>query len=192
TALPVIETQAGDVSAYIPTNVISITDGQIYLEPSLFNAGVRPALNVGISVSRVGGNAQIKAMKKVAGPLKLELAQFRALEAFAKFGSDLDKSTQQQLRRGGRLMEVMKQLQYSPVSIEDQVVTIYAATKGYMDELPLESVKRYESEMLEFIKVTHPAIIEGLSVHKSLTDEVTSELDSALDGFTERFKATLK
>lgn len=192
TALPVIETQAGDVSAYIPTNVISITDGQIYLEPSLFNAGVRPALNVGISVSRVGGNAQIKAMKKVAGPLKLELAQFRALEAFAKFGSDLDKSTQQQLRRGGRLMEVMKQLQYTPVSVEDQVVTIYAATKGYMDELPLEAVKRYESELLEFIKVSHPAIIEGLSIHKSLTDEVTAELDTALSGFTERFKTTLK
>jgi F-type H+-transporting ATPase subunit alpha len=158
----------------------------------LFNAGVRPALNVGISVSRVGGNAQIKAMKKVAGPLKLELAQFRALEAFAKFGSDLDKSTQQQLRRGGRLMEVMKQLQYSPVSVEDQVVTIYAATKGYMDELPLESVKRYESELLEFIKVSHPAIIEGLSIQKALTDEITAELDSALNGFTERFKATLK
>jgi len=192
TALPVIETQAGDVSAYIPTNVISITDGQIYLEPSLFNAGVRPALNVGISVSRVGGNAQIKAMKKVAGPLKLELAQFRALEAFAKFGSDLDKSTQQQLRRGARLMEVMKQTQYSPVSVEIQVVTIYAATKGHMDELPLTEVKRYENELIEYVKTAHAPLIEKLSVEKALTDEITGALDEILTTFTERFAATVK
>jgi len=192
TALPVIETQAGDVSAYIPTNVISITDGQIYLEPSLFNAGVRPALNVGISVSRVGGNAQIKAMKKVAGPLKLELAQFRALEAFAKFGSDLDKSTQQQLRRGARLMEVMKQQQYSPVPVEEQVVIIYAATKGYMDELPVTEVKRYETELIEYVKTAQPDLIEKLSVEQALTDAVVALMDSTLNTFTERFAATVK
>jgi F-type H+-transporting ATPase subunit alpha len=191
TALPVIETQAGDVSAYIPTNVISITDGQIYLEPSLFNAGVRPALNVGISVSRVGGNAQIKAMKKVAGPLKLDLAQFRALEAFARFGSDLDKTTQQQLRRGARLLEVMKQPQYSPVTVEDQVVVIYAASTGYMDELPVESIKRYETELLDFVHATHADIINDLRVQKALTDDVVAKLKSALSSFTERFATTV-
>ena len=191
TALPVIETQAGDVSAYIPTNVISITDGQIYLEPSLFNAGVRPALNVGISVSRVGGNAQIKAMKKVAGPLKLDLAQFRALEAFARFGSDLDKTTQQQLRRGARLLEVMKQPQYSPVTVEDQVVVIYAASNGYMDELPVDSIKRYESELLEFVHANHADIINDLRVQKALTDDVVAKLKSALTSFTERFATTV-
>ncbi|MFZ9870855.1 MAG: F0F1 ATP synthase subunit alpha [Candidatus Kapaibacteriota bacterium] len=191
TALPVIETQAGDVSAYIPTNVISITDGQIYLEPSLFNAGVRPALNVGISVSRVGGNAQIKAMKKVAGPLKLELAQFRALEAFAKFGSDQDKSTQQQLRRGARLMEVMKQQQYSPVPVEEQIVTIYAATNGFMDELPVTEVKRFEQELLETVKVSQPELIQKLQRDKALTDEIVQMLNSLLTSFTERFAATV-
>ncbi len=191
TALPVIETQAGDVSAYIPTNVISITDGQIYLEPSLFNAGVRPALNVGISVSRVGGNAQIKAMKKVAGPLKLELAQYRALEAFAKFGSDLDKSTQQQLRRGARLMEVMKQQQYSPVPVEEQIVTIYAATNGFMDELPVTEVKRYEQELLETVKVSSPELLQKLQRDKALTDEIVQMLNTLLTSFTERFAATV-
>jgi len=192
TALPVIETQAGDVSAYIPTNVISITDGQIYLEPNLFNAGVRPALNVGISVSRVGGNAQIKAMKKVAGPLKLELAQFRALEAFAKFGSDLDKSTQQQLRRGARLMEVMKQPQYSPVPVEEQVVMIYAATTGHMDELPLEHAKRYESELLELVRSGHSDIIASLATEKALTDPIVEKLKAVLSSFTERFLASIR
>ncbi len=191
TALPIIETQAGDVAAYIPTNVISITDGQIYLEPSLFNAGVRPALNVGISVSRVGGNAQIKAMKKVAGPLKLELAQFRALEAFSKFGSDLDKSTQQQLRRGARLMEIMKQQQYSPIPVEEQVVSIYAATHGHMDDLPLEHVRRYEMELIEFIRAAHSSVLETISMKKEITDEAKTELNGALAQFTERFKATL-
>lgn len=190
TALPVIETQAGDVAAYIPTNVISITDGQIYLEPSLFNAGVRPALNIGISVSRVGTNAQIKAMKKVAGPLKLELAQFRALEAFAKFGSDLDKATQQQLRRGARLMEIMKQRQYQPVPVEEQIIAIYAATKGLMDELPTDMVKKYETEMVEFFRHSHPEIINDLSVKKALTDELVAALDEAMKTFTERFLAT--
>lgn len=190
TALPVIETQAGDVAAYIPTNVISITDGQIYLEPSLFNAGVRPALNIGISVSRVGTNAQIKAMKKVAGPLKLELAQFRALEAFAKFGSDLDKATQQQLRRGARLMEIMKQRQYQPVPVEEQIIAIYAATKGLMDELPTDVVKKYETEMVEFFRHSHPEIINDLSVKKALTDDLVAALDEAMKTFTERFLAT--
>ena len=191
TALPVIETQAGDVSAYIPTNVISITDGQIYLEPNLFNAGVRPALNVGISVSRVGGNAQIKAMKKVAGPLKLDLAQFRALEAFARFGSDLDKTTQQQLRRGARLLEVMKQPQYSPVTVEDQIVVIYAASQGYTDDLPVESIKRYETELVEFVHANHADIIEGLRVQKALTDEIVEKLKATLTSFTQRFATTV-
>ena len=191
TALPVIETQAGDVSAYIPTNVISITDGQIYLEPSLFNAGVRPALNVGISVSRVGGNAQIKAMKKVSGPLKLDLAQYRALEAFARFGSDLDKTTLQQLRRGARLLEVMKQPQYSPVPVEDQIVVIYAASTGFMDELPVESIKKYETELLEFVHAGHANIIEGLRIQKALTDDIVANLNAALKSFTERFAAAL-
>lgn len=191
TALPVIETQAGDVSAYIPTNVISITDGQIYLEPNLFNAGVRPALNVGISVSRVGGNAQIKAMKKVAGPLKLDLAQFRALEAFARFGSDLDKTTQQQLRRGARLLEVMKQPQYSPVTVEDQIVVIYAASQGYTDDLPVESIKRYETELVEFVHANHADIIDGLRVEKALTDSIVEKLKAALTSFTQRFATTV-
>ena len=191
TALPVIETQAGDVSAYIPTNVISITDGQIYLEPNLFNAGVRPALNVGISVSRVGGNAQIKAMKKVAGPLKLDLAQYRALEAFAKFGSDLDKTTQQQLRRGARLMEVMKQQQFSPVPVEEQIVVISAATMGYMDELPVESVKAYESVLLETVRNAHRDLLELLATKKDMTDEVKAKMKEVYDTVTERFKATL-
>ncbi len=191
TALPVIETQAGDVAAYIPTNVISITDGQIYLEPNLFNAGIRPALNVGISVSRVGGNAQIKAMKKVAGPLKLELAQYRALEAFSKFGSDLDAATQQELRRGARLMEIMKQVQYSPVPVEEQVVVIYAATKGYMDALPVDEVQRYQDELVEFVKTTKADLLEKLSTDKALTDEIVSMLEDTLKPFTERFAATV-
>jgi F-type H+-transporting ATPase subunit alpha len=191
TALPVIETQAGDVSAYIPTNVISITDGQIYLEPNLFNAGVRPALNVGISVSRVGGNAQIKAMKKVAGPLKLDLAQYRALEAFAKFGSDLDKTTQQQLRRGARLMEVMKQQQFSPVPVEEQIVVISAATLGYMDELPVESVKAYETVLVETVRNAYPDLLELIATKKDLSDDVKAKLKEVLDTVTERFKATL-
>lgn len=191
TALPVIETQAGDVSAYIPTNVISITDGQIYLEPNLFNAGIRPALNIGISVSRVGGNAQIKAMKKVAGPLKLELAQYRALEAFAKFGSDLDKSTQQQLRRGARLMEVMKQQQYSPVPVENQIVSIFAATNGYMDALPVEETKRFELEMLEHVSTGYSDILQSIADKKEITDDVRAKLTEVLSNFTERFTAAL-
>lgn len=191
TALPVIETQAGDVSAYIPTNVISITDGQIYLEPNLFNAGIRPALNVGISVSRVGGNAQIKAMKKVAGPLKLELAMFRELAAFAKFGSDLDKSTQQQLRRGARLTEILKQGQYTPMLVEKQIVLIYAATNGYLDELPVESLRRFETELFDYMDNAHPAVLANIVDAKEITSENKTKLDAALGQFVESFKRTV-
>ena len=190
TALPVIETQAGDVSAYIPTNVISITDGQIYLEPNLFNSGVRPALNVGISVSRVGGAAQIKAMKKVAGPLKLELAQFRALEAFAKFGSDLDKSTQQQLTRGARLTEIMKQGQYKPITIEKQVVLIYCATSGALDELPVDSLKRFEVEFFDIMETNYSDLLLDIRNKKEMTDEVRGKLDSIITDFKDNFKKT--
>jgi F-type H+-transporting ATPase subunit alpha len=189
TALPVIETQAGDVSAYIPTNVISITDGQIYLESNLFNAGVRPALNVGISVSRVGGNAQIKAMKRVAGPLKLELAMFRELEAFAKFGSDLDKSTMQQLRRGARLTEILKQQQYSPVSLERQIALVFAATNGYLDEIPVENCREFENEFLELMETKHKALLFSIVEVKDLTDSIKKDLNEVLTSFTERFKA---
>ncbi len=189
TALPVIETQAGDVSAYIPTNVISITDGQIYLEPNLFNSGVRPAINVGISVSRVGGNAQIKAMKKVAGRLRLELAQYRELEAFAKFGSDLDKTTQQQLRRGARLVEVLKQGQYEPVPVEKQVVIIYAGTNGYLDEIPVEQLKRFEKELLDKIEMKHKDVLNAISESKDLSEDTTKKLNTILRDFSEVFKA---
>lgn len=189
TALPVIETQAGDVSAYIPTNVISITDGQIYLESNLFNAGVRPALNVGISVSRVGGNAQIKAMKRVAGPLKLELAMFRELEAFAKFGSDLDKSTMQQLRRGARLTEILKQQQYSPVTLERQIALVFAATNGYLDEIPVELCREFENEFLELMETKHNALLFSIVEVKDLTDQIKKDLNEVLSTFTERFKA---
>ncbi|MBM4150788.1 MAG: F0F1 ATP synthase subunit alpha [Ignavibacteria bacterium] len=189
TALPVIETQAGDVSAYIPTNVISITDGQIYLESNLFNAGVRPALNVGISVSRVGGNAQIKAMKRVAGPLKLELAMFRELEAFAKFGSDLDKSTMQQLRRGARLTEILKQQQYSPVTLERQIALVFAATNGYLDEIPVELCREFELEYLELMETKHKALLFSIVEVKDLNDQIKKDLNEVLSSFTERFKA---
>jgi len=192
TALPMIETQAGDVSAYIPTNVISITDGQIYLEPNLFNAGVRPAINVGISVSRVGGNAQIKAMKKIAGTLRLELAQYRELEAFAKFGSDLDKATMQQLKRGERLVEILKQKQYSPMTVEDQVLIIYAATKGHLDEIPVSEVQRYQGDFIQEVENMHPDIIKSISETKDLNAETTEKMDKVLKDFTERFKSTLK
>ncbi|MBS1552430.1 MAG: F0F1 ATP synthase subunit alpha [Bacteroidetes bacterium] len=192
TALPIIETQAGDVSAYIPTNVISITDGQIYLEPNLFNSGVRPAINVGISVSRVGGNAQIKAMKKIAGTLRLDLAQYRELEAFAKFGSDLDKATMQQLRRGERLVEILKQKQYSPMTVEDQVLIIYAATKGYLDEIPVNHVNRFQNDFIQEVENMHPDIIKSIADTKDLTKENTEKMDSVLKDFTERFRSTLK
>src|SRR5206468_3836688 len=192
TALPVIETQAGDVSAYIPTNVISITDGQIYLEPGLFNSGVRPAINVGISVSRVGGNAQIKAMKKVAGRLRLELAQYRELEAFARFGSDLDKATLQQLRRGSRLVELLKQGQYQPMPVEKQVVSVFAGTNGFLDEIPIEHVQRYESEMLEMMELKHRDLLAAIAEQKDLTDDIVTRLKSVLKEFTDAFKVSVK
>ncbi len=192
TALPVIETKAGDISAYIPTNVISITDGQIYLEPNLFNNGVRPAINVGISVSRVGGSAQIKAMKKIAGTLRLDLAQYRELESFARFGSDLDKATQQQLRRGERLVEILKQKQYSPMDVEKQVIIIFAATNGYVDEIPLDAVRRYEEEFLSEMDNLHQDVLKDISEKKDLTNDTITKLKGILDEFTARFKDSLK
>ena len=191
TALPVIETQAGDVSAYIPTNVISITDGQIYLEPGMFNSGIRPAINVGISVSRVGGNAQIKAMKKVAGRLRIDLAQYRELEAFAKFGSDLDKATLAQLRRGSALVELLKQGQYVPMPVEKQVVSLYAGTNGYLDEIPTEHIQRYEKELLELMDIRHTDLLRAIAEKKDLDGNIVEQLKSILKGFTESFKASV-
>ena len=189
TALPVIETQAGDVSAYIPTNVISITDGQIFLESDLFYSGVRPAVNVGISVSRVGGNAQVKAMKKVAGPLRLELAQYREMAAFAQFGSDLDAATKRQLDRGQRLVEVMKQGQYAPQPVEKQIVIIYAATNGHLDGLPVAAIQRYERELYAFLEAKHGAVLTLLRAKKELTDDVRAKIDAALTAFGALFTA---
>lgn len=189
TALPVIETQAGDVSAYIPTNVISITDGQIFLETDLFYAGIRPAVNVGISVSRVGGSAQIKAMKQVAGSLRLDLAQYREMAAFAQFGSDLDASTQRMLNRGTRLVELLKQGQYQPVSVERQVVILYAGTNGFVDQLPEAALKKYEAELSRFLEGKHPTIYEDIRTKKELTDEVKTRLNAALKEFNESFTA---
>jgi F-type H+-transporting ATPase subunit alpha len=189
TALPIIETQAGDVSAYIPTNVISITDGQIFLETDLFYSGQRPAVNVGISVSRVGGNAQIKAMKKVAAPLRLELAQYRAMAAFAQFGSDLDAATKRQLDRGVRLVEVMKQGQYVPLPVEKQVAIIYAATNGYLDPLPVSAVQKYERELYAFLEAKHAAVLQGLREKKDITDDLKPRIDAALQDFAKIFTA---
>lgn len=190
TALPIIETQQGDVSAYIPTNVISITDGQIYLEPNLFNSGVRPAINVGISVSRVGGNAQIKAMKKVAGSLKLDLAQYRELEAFAKFGSDLDKATQRTLGKGARLVELLKQGQYAPVPVEKQVVSVYAGTQGFLEKIPVSDVKRFEKELIEYIDLKHSDLFENIKKEKALTDSIVEKLKNVLNEFLSKFKVS--
>jgi F-type H+-transporting ATPase subunit alpha len=192
TALPIIETQAGDVSAYIPTNVISITDGQIYLEPSLFNAGVRPAINVGISVSRVGGNAQIKAMKRVAGRLRLDLAQYRELEAFSKFGSDLDKSTQQSLRRGSHLVELLKQGQYVPMAVEKQVASIFTGTNGYLDELPLAEVQRFETEFLEMMELKYANVLDAIAATKDLAKDLEANLHAIVKEFVQKFKETVK
>ncbi|MCW5889392.1 MAG: F0F1 ATP synthase subunit alpha [bacterium] len=189
TALPIIETQAGDVSAYIPTNVISITDGQIFLETDLFYSGVRPALNVGISVSRVGGNAQVKAMKKVAGPLRLELAQFRAMAAFAQFASDLDAATKRQLARGERLTEVMKQAQYQPVPVERQILIIYAATAGHLDAYPVGAIGRYERELYAFVEAKHPQVFAQIRDKKELTEDVTKAVETALADFASVFSA---
>ncbi len=190
TALPIIETQAGDISAYIPTNVISITDGQIFLETDLFYKGIRPAISVGKSVSRVGGNAQIKAMKQVAGTIKLELAQFRALEAFAAFASDLDKASQQQLARGRRLVEVLKQGQYQPFKVEDQITMIFAATNGYVDHLPESDVKRYEKEMTEYLRNKHSHITKNIIEKKAISDDTKAQLKAALEEFKAIFQAS--
>ncbi len=188
TALPIIETQAGDVSAYIPTNVISITDGQVYLEPSLFFSGVRPAINVGLSVSRVGGAAQTKAMKKVAGTLRLDMAQFRELEAFAQFGSDLDKATQRQLERGRKLVEILKQVQYKPMRAERQVAILFAGANGYLDEWPVESMQQYEDQMLEFLESKHPEILNDIKEKDDITDETEEKLNAALTEFKSVFQ----
>jgi F-type H+-transporting ATPase subunit alpha len=190
TALPIIETKGGDVSAYIPTNVISITDGQIYLEPELFFSGVRPAINVGISVSRVGGNAQIKAMKKVAGRLRIDLAQYRALEAFAQFGSELDKASQQQLARGARVIEVLKQPQYQPLSVEKQVVYVYAGTTGVLDDYPVEDAKRFVVGLGEFLDTRNPEILSTIRTSGDLSDETTAALDAAIEAYAATFVPT--
>jgi F-type H+/Na+-transporting ATPase subunit alpha len=187
TALPVVETQAGDVSAYIPTNVISITDGQIFLEGDLFYAGVRPAINVGISVSRVGGNAQIKGMKQVAGRLRLDLAQYRELEAFAQFGSELDKATQSQLARGERVVEVLKQGQYQPATVEDQIVVIYAAVNGHLDDIPVAKIKDFEKAFMQYIEGAHPEIAQEIVETKKLSDELEKKLVDAIARFKESF-----
>jgi F-type H+-transporting ATPase subunit alpha len=192
TALPIIETQAGDVSAYIPTNVISITDGQIYLESDLFHSGIRPAINVGISVSRVGGNAQIKAMRQIAGSLRLDLAQYRSLAAFAQFGSDLDKVSQAQLSRGQRLVEILKQGQYAPLPVEKQVIVIYAATSGYLDSLEVTDCLPFEQGLLRFIDNSHPSLAKKIAEKKQLDDGLKSELNKVLDEFKERFTAERK
>ncbi|MDR2198228.1 MAG: F0F1 ATP synthase subunit alpha [Deltaproteobacteria bacterium] len=189
TALPVIETQAGDVSAFIPTNVISITDGQVFLEPNLFFSGVRPAINVGISVSRVGGAAQTKAMKKVAGTLRLDLAQFRELESFAQFGSDLDKSTLNQINRGQRMVELLKQPQYQPMSAEREVVVLYAGTRGYLDKHPVSAVLDFEKKLLEFVDSRHPDILEKIKSEKDISPELDASIKSALDEFQGVYKA---
>ena len=193
TALPIIETQAGDVSAYIPTNVISITDGQIFLESDLFYSGVRPAINVGVSVSRVGGSAQIKAMKEVAGTLRLELAQYRAMQAFAQFASDLDKATQQQLARGARLVEILKQPQYQPKPVQEQVAIIFAATNGFVDELPVESVLRYESEFISWLKSDKKDILDDIKTIKTLKKgDLKERLKKACEEFAGIFEPTKK
>jgi F-type H+-transporting ATPase subunit alpha len=189
TALPIIETQAGDISAYIPTNVISITDGQIFLEADLFHSGIRPAINVGNSVSRVGGSAQIRAMRQVAGRLRLDLAQFRELAAFAQFGSELDKATQAQLNRGQRLTELLKQPQYSPMPAEEQVVTIWAGTSGYLDDVALENVKRFERDMLAFMRNTQAGVLAEIREKKALSEDLIARMKAAVGEFKQRFMA---
>ncbi|MGH7503466.1 MAG: F0F1 ATP synthase subunit alpha [Longimicrobiales bacterium] len=188
TALPIIETQAGDVSAYIPTNVISITDGQIFLESDLFYSGVRPAVNVGISVSRVGGNAQVKAMRQVAGRLRLELAQYRELEAFAQFGSDLDAATQKQLARGERLVEILKQPQYAPMSVDQQIMIIYAATNGFLDDVPAGKVRRFEHRFHEYMRAQHTEVGDTIRKERVLSDETAEKLRKALESFKTAFE----
>ena len=190
TALPIIETQAGDLSAYIPTNVISITDGQIFLESDLFNQGIRPAINVGNSVSRVGGSAQIKAMRQVAGTLRLDLAQYRELAAFAQFGSDLDQATQKQLNRGKRLVEILKQPQYQPLPVDRQVAIIFAATNGYLDTVPVEKLRAYEEGLYRFLETRHSAVLGAIQEKKILDDDLKAALKAALEDFGTQFSAT--
>ena len=187
TALPVIETQANDVSAYIPTNVISITDGQIFLETDLFFQGIRPAVNVGISVSRVGSSAQIKAMKQVAGSIKLELAQYREMAAFAQFGSDLDAATQRLLARGSRLTELLKQPQFSPLPVEEEVVSIYTGVRGYLDKMPVSDIGRFEDELLRLMRGKHKDVLDAIRTGKQLTPEIDGKLKTILDEFTKSF-----
>jgi F-type H+-transporting ATPase subunit alpha len=187
TALPIIETQAGDVSAYIPTNVISITDGQIYLEADLFNSNVRPAINVGLSVSRVGGSAQIKAMRSVAGTLRLDLAQYRSLAAFAQFGSDLDKSSQAQLSRGERMVEILKQKQYSPVPVEKQIAIIFAGGQGMLDDLPVSALKQFEQDLYKFLDNSKAGVLQMIREKKVLDETVKGDLTAAIKEFKERF-----
>jgi F-type H+/Na+-transporting ATPase subunit alpha len=189
TALPVIETQAGDVSAYIPTNVISITDGQIYLESDLFYAGVRPAVNVGISVSRVGGSAQIRAMRQIAGSLRLDLAQYREMAAFAQFGSDLDATTQRMLSRGSRLVEILKQGQYQPLPVERQILIIYAGTNGFLDQFPESALKKYETELHRFVETRHPNVFNDIRTKREMTDDLREKMNAALKEFNETFTA---
>ncbi|HXT68576.1 MAG TPA: F0F1 ATP synthase subunit alpha [Vicinamibacterales bacterium] len=190
TALPIIETQAGDLSAYIPTNVISITDGQIFLESDLFNQGIRPAINVGNSVSRVGGSAQIKAMRQVAGTLRLDLAQYRELAAFAQFGSDLDQATQRQLNRGKRLVEILKQPQYQPLAVEKQVAIVFAATNGYLDSVPVEKLRAYEEGLYRFLESRHAGVLTAIVEKKNLDDELKAALKGAVEEFGKQFSAT--
>src|SRR3977135_3662678 len=187
TSLPITETQAGDISAYIPTNVISITDGQIFLEADLFNSGIRPAIDVGNSVSRVGGAAQIKAMKQVAGSLRLDLAQYRELAAFAKFGSDLDKATQAQLARGQRLTEILKQPQYQPMDVEKQVLIIWSAINGFTDDIAIEDIRRFETELQSFIENSHPGVLQKIREKKAITDEIQKDLEQSLKDFKDRW-----
>jgi F-type H+-transporting ATPase subunit alpha len=187
TALPFIETQAGDVSAYIPTNVISITDGQIYLESDLFNSNVRPAINVGISVSRVGGNAQIKAMRQVAGGLRLALAQYRSLAAFAQMGTDLDKASMAQLTRGSRMVEILKQGQLSPLPVEKQVLIIYAGDQGYLDDLPVDQCRPFETELYRFVENAHPGLLASIREKKILDDTLKSQMNAAIEECKRRF-----
>ena len=189
TALPIIETQEGDVSAYIPTNVISITDGQIYLETNLFNSGIRPAIDVGLSVSRVGGAAQIKGMKKVAGTLRLDLAQYRELEAFAKFGSDLDKNTQAQLTRGERMVEILKQNQYVPMPVENQVAIIFSAGKSLLDDIPANKVREFESAVLDHLMTSHNDLLASIKDSGQVADDVAEKLETAVADFKKGFSA---
>jgi len=190
-ALPIIETQAGDISAYIPTNVISITDGQLFLEADLFNSNVRPAINVGISVSRVGGAAQLKAMKQVSGSLKLDLAQYRELAAFSQFGSDLDKATLAQLNRGQRMVEILKQPQYQPMQVEKQVIIIWTASHGYLDDIPVPELHRFEAELFAYLDVNAPELLRNIKDSGQLQKDAEEPLKTNILGFKEQFKATL-